>query len=64
MFVPALTPVEVPEYVILPDAKGVPLIGRTLIPDHVNVDRLLAVLAVVTQIVIVVEVGVTVFDVP
>src|SRR5262245_3442710 len=36
-----LTPLmaAVPEFVMLPLAKGVPRVGRTLIPDHVKRDR-------------------------
>ena len=67
IFAPDETPVDVPEYVMFPLARGVPFIGRTLIPDHVNVLNLVpldCVLAVVTQTVMVVLVGVTVLDEP
>jgi len=66
-FVPAGAPLmdEVPLFVMLPLASGAPAVGRTLIPDQVILPRPLPdVDCCVTVIVIVVAVGVTVWEVP
>jgi hypothetical protein len=62
MLVPPETPLDVPLYVIFALASGVPLVGRTFIPDHVKTDNLLLLLAVLMVTVMVVVVGVTIPD--